>query len=62
MKISSNRAPSPLRRQAADTFMRAKKLPSGPHRDDLLQLAFQLRRLHKLGLKANVQILEERTQ
>ncbi|MGY0574077.1 hypothetical protein ACTGJ9_025860 [Bradyrhizobium sp. RDM12] len=43
-------APSlPLRKQAATTFLRARKLPPGSYRDDLRQLAFGLFRMHKLG-------------
>jgi hypothetical protein len=57
MKMRTNDAPSPLRDQAADTFLRSRKLPVGPHRDDLRQLAFALRKLHRLGVKAKVQML-----
>lgn len=34
--------PSPLRRQAADVLKRARRLPVGPHRNDLRQLAIGL--------------------
>jgi hypothetical protein len=57
MKTPLNMAPSPLRRQAADTFLRARKLPSGRYRDDLRQLAFALLKLHHRGVRANVQII-----
>jgi hypothetical protein len=50
--------PSPLRTQAADTLRRARKLPPGPHRNDLRQLAFGLLKLDKQGMKANVQIID----
>jgi hypothetical protein len=59
MKTPLNTAPSPLRNQAANTFLRARKLPFGPHRNDLRQLAFALQRLHKMGIKANAHIVEE---
>jgi hypothetical protein len=54
MKTQISGLASPLRRQAADTFLRARKLPVGRHRNDLRQLAFGLLRLHKLSLSANV--------
>jgi hypothetical protein len=59
MKTPLDSPPSPLRRQATDTFLRARKLPSGPLRNDLRQLAFELLRLHKLGIKANVRMGEK---
>jgi hypothetical protein len=40
---------SPLRRQAADAVRRARKLPVGPARNDLRQLAIGLRWLEKRG-------------
>jgi hypothetical protein len=45
-------AASPVRRQAVDTFRRARKLPPGSHRNDLRQLAFGLLRLHRVGVAA----------
>ena len=57
MNTPLSMAPSPIRRQAIDTFRRARKLPPGPHRDDLRQLAFGLLRLHKRGLQANVRVI-----
>ncbi|WP_369723828.1 hypothetical protein AB8Z38_07255 [Bradyrhizobium sp. LLZ17] len=49
-------APSlPLRKQAAMTFLRARKLPPGSYRDDLRQLAFGLFRMHKHGLRESAQ-------
>jgi len=47
-------AVSPLRTQAADALRRARKLPVGPDRNDLRQLAVGLRFLDKKRLKANV--------
>ena len=58
MKAPLNVAPTRLRRQAADTYLRARKMPPGSHRDDLRQLAVGLFRLHRLGIKASVQVLE----
>lgn len=55
-----NMAPSPLRRQAAMTYLRARKMPRGSYRDDLRQLALGLFRLHRLGIRANVQISDRR--
>jgi hypothetical protein len=43
---------SPLRRQAADAVRRARKLPVGPARNDLRQLAIGLRWLEKRGQRA----------
>jgi hypothetical protein len=47
MKAPSGFAVSPLRRQIAETLRRARKLPPGPHRNDLRQLASGLLLLHK---------------
>lgn len=58
MKTPLTTVASPLRRQAVDTYRRAKKLPAGPLRSDLLKLAFGLMRLHKLGLRANVDVFD----
>jgi len=46
---------SPLRRQAAEALRRARKLPIGPDRNDLRQLAIGLRFLEKQRLKAIAQ-------
>jgi hypothetical protein len=58
MKTPLNMTPSRLREQATDTYLRARKLPPGPHRNDLRQLAFGLLRLHKLGIRANARVLD----
>jgi hypothetical protein len=42
MKTPMNKAASPLRRQAADVLLRARKLPPGPDRNDLRQLGARL--------------------
>jgi hypothetical protein len=42
MNEFTEREPSPLRRQAADVLKRARRLPVGPHRNDLRQLAIGL--------------------
>jgi hypothetical protein len=52
MKHPSDMAVSPLRTQAADALRRARKLPVGPDRNDLRQLAVGLRFLDKQRLKA----------
>jgi hypothetical protein len=54
MKTPSSIAESPLRKQAADTLRRARKMPKGPHRNDLRQLARGLLMLHKVGIRAIV--------
>lgn len=46
---------SPLYRHAADALNRARKLPVGPHRNDLRQLAVGLRWLQKKGRGANAE-------
>jgi len=42
----------PIRRQAAEALTRARKLPIGPDRNDLRQLALGLRWLEKRGFMA----------
>lgn len=53
MKNSSEEAMTPLKRHAVDALRRARKLPIGPHRNDLRQLAIGLRRLDREGIGAN---------
>ena len=48
MKHQSATAVSPLRKQAIDTLLRARKLPVGRDRNDLRQLAIGLRGLAAL--------------
>jgi hypothetical protein len=43
---------SPLEKQAADALRRARRLPIGPGRNDLRQLARGLLWLHRNGMKA----------
>ena len=45
--------------QIEEVLRRARKLPVGPARDDLRQLARGLRQLHRAGLGATVQIVEK---
>jgi hypothetical protein len=47
MKYPSDTVVSPIRKQAKDVLRRARKLPVGPHRNDLRQLAIGLRWLEK---------------
>jgi hypothetical protein len=61
MNMPLNVAASPLREQAANTLLRARKLPRGPYRNDLRQLGVGLLRLYKMGLRANVAIIEKAT-
>jgi hypothetical protein len=49
--------PSPLIAQVKDVLQRARKLPAGPTRNDLRQLAQGLLKLHREGFRANVEIL-----
>jgi|tagenome__1003787_1003787.scaffolds.fasta_scaffold20881719_3 hypothetical protein len=56
--MSKLRPESSVRRQAIEVFRRAQKLPPGPYRNDLRQLAFGLLKLHRMGIRANVQIIE----
>jgi hypothetical protein len=53
MKNSSGEAMTPLKKHAVDALRRARKLPIGPHRNDLRQLAMGLRRLDREGIGAN---------
>jgi hypothetical protein len=62
MKTPLNMAPSPLRRQVVNTFLRARKVPPGRYRDDLRQLAFALLKLHRRGVRANVQVIDRTPQ
>jgi hypothetical protein len=50
------RPESSVRRQAVDIFLRSRKLRPGPRREDLRQLAYGLLRLHRLGVRANVEV------
>lgn len=43
---------SPLEKQAADALRRARRLPVGPGRNDLRQLAIGLLWLHRNGMQA----------
>ena len=43
---------SPLEKQAADALRRARRLPIGPNRNDLRQLAMGLLWLHRNGMRA----------
>jgi hypothetical protein len=49
---------SALERQAADALRRARRLPVGPHRNDLRQLAVGLLWLHRNGM---VELVKNRT-
>lgn len=49
---------SPIILHAADALRRARKLPAGPARNDLRQLARGLRELHRSGAYANLQNVE----
>ena len=60
MKTPSDMAASPVLRQAADTLRRARKLPHGPHKNDLRLLGFELLRLHKMGQRANLEVIHDR--
>jgi hypothetical protein len=42
-------AASPVREQAANTLLRARKLPKGPYRNDLRQFGMGLLRLYKMS-------------
>ena len=53
MKNSSDEAMTPLKQHAVEALRRARKLPIGPHRNDLRQLAIGLRRLDREGIGAN---------
>jgi hypothetical protein len=54
MKHPLDTVVSPIRKQATDALRRARRLPVGPYRNDLRQLAIALRCLEKEGLKAAV--------
>ena len=53
MKNSPDEVMTPLKKHAVDALRRARKLPIGPHRNDLRQLAIGLRRLDRDGIGAN---------
>jgi hypothetical protein len=52
----------PVLIQAADVLRRARRLPVGPARNDLRQLARGLVNLHRLGVNAKVQIVDAPTR
>jgi len=56
MNPPSSMAASPLREQAANTLLRARKLPKGPYRNDLRQLGVGLLRLYRMRLGENIRI------
>lgn len=49
---------APRLKQVADVLRRARKLPRGPARNNLRQLARGLLELHRSGVRANVQIVK----
>lgn len=51
---------APLLIQVAEVLRRARKLPVGPARNDLRQLAQGLLNLHDAGLRANVELVERK--
>lgn len=53
MKNIPEQALSPLKKHAVDALRRARRLPVGPHRNDLRQLAIALRRLDRDGIGAD---------
>jgi hypothetical protein len=53
--MSMERKLSPLEKQAADALRRARRLPVGPHRNDLRKLATGLLWLHRNGIDAFAQ-------
>jgi hypothetical protein len=46
--------------QAADVLRRARKLPIGPARNDLRRLAQGLLKLHRSGMRADVELIQTR--
>ena len=50
--MSVERELSSLEKQAADALRRARRLPVGPSRNDLRQLAMGLLWLHRNGMQA----------
>jgi len=50
--LAMEREQSPLEKQVADALRRARKLPVGPNRNDLRQLAMSLCWLHRNGMDA----------
>jgi hypothetical protein len=58
MERKMQRQLSALERQAADALRRARRLPVGPHRNDLRQLAVGLLWLHRNGM---VELVKHRT-
>jgi hypothetical protein len=62
MKTAPETATSSLRRQAAEALQRARKLPVGPDRNEMRQLAIGLLWLEKKGLAAKVLERRKTTQ
>jgi hypothetical protein len=57
--MSGGNKKAPILVQAADVLLRARALPPGPAKDDLRQLAAGLLKLHRDGMRANVQLVEK---
>jgi hypothetical protein len=56
-----NVAASPVREQAANTLLRARRLPRGPYRNDLRQLGVGLLRLYKQdSLRTSARKIDEK--
>ena len=51
---------APIIVQAAEVLRRARKLPIGPARNGLRQLAHGLLTLHRAGIRADVELVETR--
>jgi hypothetical protein len=56
--ITSRTGKAPLRDQAANMLLRARRIPPGAHRNALRQISRTLLRLHKMGIEANVEVLD----
>lgn len=54
----SGTSKSPIILHAADALRRARKLPVGAARNDLRQLARELRELHRIGAYADLRKVE----
>jgi hypothetical protein len=61
-KMSDRKSKAPLIVHAADALRRARKLPVGAARNDLRLLAQGLLKLHRSGLRCNVEIVEKPTK
>jgi len=56
--ISSRTEKAPVRERAANMLLRTRRVSPGAYRDALRSVARTLLQLHKMGVRANVEVLD----